>query len=159
MKGPVAVAVRKSIYDGASWSRQMAFRSGWVYVGLPSWPARYKNPSNVEHYVAYPYGMYYDDLAKLGNLAAKMTQIPVDYAIPLLDAEGPQEWANVDHRKLRPLVRRFLHTTEPHLVLYGDEGWPEGDQFSPQAILDANGAPSWLLAADKIPATWTQVGE
>lgn len=157
--GAIAVGIRKSTYLGADWKLQMCFRAAWVNVALNETPpTRLRAGDDEPFYVAYTEELTVVELAYIGNFAAKITKVPAGYEVPLRDPEGPQAWRNVDWESMRPQIKSFCENPAydpPALVLPGDPGWPTGEEANfYQAILDANGAPSWILAADRIPETW-----
>ncbi len=149
--GAIAIAVRKSTYDGADWKQQMAFRACWVNVGLKENPPTMKNPGNVVYYIAYTEKLTVKELAYMGCLAAHIGEIPAGYEVPLRDPTGAQTWSNVDWQAMRPQIKTFCD--DKGVVLPGDPGW-SADSY--QDILDLQGAPGWLLASDRIPETWSQ---
>jgi len=154
--GAIAVGIRKSAYDGATWTQQTALRACWVNVGLSeNPPVRLRAGDDEPFYVAYTEELTVRELAYMGCFAAHITEIPGGYEVPLLDDEGPQAWRNVDWPAMRPQIKNFCDGKG--VVLPGNPGWPDGDEANfYQAILDANSAPAWILAADRIPETWGQ---
>ncbi len=156
--GAIAVAVDRGTYKGGSWTEQMAFRACWVNVTMVENPTIRLHPvTDDPYFVAYTEELSVIELAYMGNFARKIKDIPGGYEVPLLDPEGDQKWSNVDWKAMRPQIRNFCKNivTVPPLVLPGDPGWPSGDESNfYQAVLDANGAPGWILASDRIPKTW-----
>lgn len=133
-----AIAMRKSVLDALTGRRRRALRWASARLELGE-PAVYVAPPGpVQWYVWDDARVDAMDLATLGALAGRPADIPADY-----DPEGRTR------DQVRDDIRGFVaaRLVDPAtLDLTGPNPW--------QAILDAQGAPPSIRAADSVPAGW-----
>ncbi len=141
------LAIRKNAWDGASSRDKTIFKALMYYLHL-GYPAVFARPDTVEFYVWEDTRFEHRPMCYFAALAANVGSFPAGYSVSGKSKRDIRDDAMI-------WIEGNYAGDDRGLVLPGAIT-PQPSSW--QDLLDANGAPSWLLMDNQVPGTWTPVG-